>query len=210
MKKKFLIVVMAMCLLAAFMIGGTLAWLTSTPASITNTFTFGKVAITLTETNVDGGSETANSYKLVPGQTLEKDPTVNVIEGSEASWLFVKVVETDAANAISFLMADGWTALTGVNNVYFRQQAAVADDGDGDANEALVNIPVLKNNQVTVSDSLTSAQLASATATIAITAYAVQEGADVGANTEGLDPETQAAEIALAKALAAWNAASFS
>ena len=183
MKKKLLVVIMAMCLLAAFVIGGTLAWLTSTPASITNTFTFGKVEITLTES-------TGTSYTLVPGDDIEKDPVVTVKEGSEACWVFVKVVETDTANVISFELDDSWTQLVDdethpVANVYYKSQAKIADNGD--ATEDDVIIPVIKNNTVAVSDSATGVE----NAEIEITAYAIQS-------------------TGLASAYAAWDEANFS
>ena len=97
MKKfKALLVVACALLLVAASVFGTMAYLTSTD-TVTNTFTVGKVKITLDEAKVgtDGkaltGSDAArvqtNSYKLMPGHTYTKDPTVTVEAGSEAAYV---------------------------------------------------------------------------------------------------------------------------
>ena len=86
MKKKTLALVLALTLLVAGVVGGTLAWLTDQTAEVKNTFTVGDINIGLTETTTD--------YKMVPGNTIAKDPTVTVKANSEACWLFVKVTES--------------------------------------------------------------------------------------------------------------------
>ncbi len=104
MKKfKALLVVACALLLVAASVFGTMAYLTSTD-TVTNTFTVGKVKITLDEAKVgtDGkaltGSDAArvqtNSYKLMPGHTYTKDPTVTVEAGSEASYVRQMVTVT--------------------------------------------------------------------------------------------------------------------
>ncbi len=63
--------------------------------SVTNTFTAGKVSLKLDEAAVDeygvkiDGAErvTENQYRLIPGMTYAKDPTVTVLTGSEASYI---------------------------------------------------------------------------------------------------------------------------
>lgn len=105
MKKfKALLVVACALLLVAASVFGTMAYLTSTD-TVTNTFTVGKVKITLDEAqvNTDGkpikkdgtivqnAAEAErvkeNSYKLLPGHSYTKDPTVTVEAGSEASYV---------------------------------------------------------------------------------------------------------------------------
>ena len=104
MKKfKALLVVACALLLVAASVFGNMAYLTSTD-TVTNTFTVGKVKITLDEAKVgtDGkaltGSDAArvqtNSYKLMPGHTYTKDPTVTVEAGSEASYVRQMVTVT--------------------------------------------------------------------------------------------------------------------
>ncbi len=107
MKKSIALVMMAVLLVAASVMG-TLAYLTST-ATVKNTFTVGKVAITLDEAEVTEYGEAVtpasrvkeNTYKLLPGHTYNKDPMVTVLAGSEPSYIkmtvtFSKANELDA------------------------------------------------------------------------------------------------------------------
>lgn len=137
MKKSIALVMMAVLLVAASVMG-TLAYLTSKD-SVTNTFTVGKVAITLDEAKVneygvaDEGADRVreNKYKLIPGHKYTKDPTVHFAAGSEASYLFVKVengiadIEDDTTIA-SQIIANKWTALDGETGVYYMKVAANA------------------------------------------------------------------------------------
>ena len=101
MKKARKVVVLALCavLLVAGSVMGTLAYLTSTTEKVTNTFTAGNVTITLDEAEVDeygvakagAARVTANEYKLIPGHTYTKDPTIKVAAGSEDCWVFAKL-----------------------------------------------------------------------------------------------------------------------
>ena len=101
-------------------VAGTLAWLTDTTDPVVNTFTVGDINITLTESeNLD--------LKMVPGRTITKDPKVTVNEGSEACWLFVKVVKSENfKDFMTYDKADGWTLLKteGNTEVYYREVAA--------------------------------------------------------------------------------------
>lgn len=128
-KKVFLTVLCAAALVVASVLG-TMAYLTSKTGPVTNTFTVGNVAITLNETDVtpmgvkDTDTKvTENSYKLIPGHTYIKDPTVHVTAGSEESWLFVKVVDEiatieDAKTVATQMSEKGWTAVAGETGVY--------------------------------------------------------------------------------------------
>lgn len=102
MKKfKALLVVACALLLVAASVFGTMAYLTSTTGEVKNTFTVGKVKITLDEAKVgtDGKALTgnnaarvkANSYKLMPGHEYTKDPTVHVTAGSEDAYVRMNV-----------------------------------------------------------------------------------------------------------------------
>lgn len=102
--KKTLTVLLALVLVIAMSVAGTMAYLTSTD-TVTNTFTVGKVQIKLDEAkaNADGtlveGADRvkANSYKLIPGHPYNKDPMVTVLEGSESSYIKMTVTFTKAA-----------------------------------------------------------------------------------------------------------------
>ena len=129
-KKKVFVTVLCAAVLVVASVLGTMAYLTSTD-SVSNTFTVGNVSITLDEAKVDqyGTAVTPaervkeNGYKLIPGRTYIKDPTVHVTAGSEDSWLFVKVVDEIAGieadtTVAAQMAANGWTAVEGATNVY--------------------------------------------------------------------------------------------
>lgn len=103
MKKK--IVALCLCVaLAVVAIGGaTLAYFTDTDEA-KNTFTVGNVEIKLDETNVDdpqGDRVRENSYKLIPGVSYVKDPTITVLEGSEDCYVRMKVTLNNASKIIA-------------------------------------------------------------------------------------------------------------
>lgn len=162
MKKKTLALVLALTLLVAGIVGGTLAWLTDQTAEVKNTFTVGDINIGLTETTAD--------YKMVPGNTIAKDPTVTVKANSEACWLFVKVTEsTDLKDFITYAIAEGWTALPGVDGVYYREVPASAADQ---------TFSVLADDAVAVKSDVTRTMLETAKTdapTLTFKAYAIQK-----------------------------------
>ena len=128
MGKKTKALLLALCAVALVVttVFSTMAYLTSND-SVTNTFTVGKVAITLDETDVTNNTSSRvkeNAYHLLPGNTYTKDPTVHVAANSEDSWIFVKVdnqiADIEANETIAAqIEANGWTALTGVAGVYY-------------------------------------------------------------------------------------------
>lgn len=109
-KSKTLILVLCVAALVAASIMGTLAYLTDRETAV-NTFTVGKVSISLDEAKVnpDGtvadGAErvTENEYHLIPGQSYVKDPTVTVKAESEASYIrmMVTIHNASAVNEIT-------------------------------------------------------------------------------------------------------------
>lgn len=144
-------------------VGGTIAWLTAQTGEVVNTFTVGNIDITL--------AETTTTYKMVPGNTIAKDPTVTVEGGSEACWLFVKIEKAnDLDNFITYSVANGWNELSGEPGVYYREVAA---------SETNQEFNVLTNNQVTVKDSVTKTMMDDLTdttrPTLTFTAYACQK-----------------------------------
>lgn len=163
---KLVVAMLAVTLLIGCAIGGTVAWLTAKTDSVTNTFTYGDINITLAET-------TGNDYKIIPGVNIGKNPEVTVKKDSEACWLFVKVEEegTFVANKVTYSIADGWTKGDGAKipaNVYYRAVDAVKNDTD---------FAVLKDNKIYVSEELSKSDIQSITAQpkLTFTAYAVQK-----------------------------------
>ena len=188
-------VLLVMVLVIGCVIGGSVAWLVSNPDSVVNTFTYGDINITLAET-------TGNSFKILPGNDISKDPKVTVQANSEACWLFVKVDEsnwptftegTPATRKVNYAIAEGWTALDGVPGVYYREVDATSSTGE--------EFSVLKNNKVTVSENLTKAEVNEINKTktannaqtqLTFTAYAVQRDQNIVA----IDTPAEAWEIA--------------
>lgn len=199
-----LVTILAIMLIVGGVVGGTMAWLVDSTEDVVNTFTYGDINIDLEETPTDDGDgdENTNEYKMLPGATINKDPKVTVKQGSESSWLFVKLVESCTAEIydsegnlvasygfddfLAYAIADGWTALTAdidgnpIEGVYYLEvPAEMVKDGD-------VVLGVLKDNTVTVKGSVTKEMLEALTGypTLTVTAYAVQR--------EGVDTAVQA------------------
>lgn len=155
--------VLALVLVLGCALGGTVAWLVAESGPVTNTFTYGDINITLTET-------TGSSYKIIPGVDITKNPKVTVKANSEACWLFVKVEKagTFVEGKVTYSIADGWTPLTGHDGVYYREVGAVTAD---------TGFSILNGNVVKVSDTLTKEDIKNITTkpTLTFTAYAVQK-----------------------------------
>lgn len=175
------IALLALVLVIGCVAGGTVAWLVAKTDPVVNTFTYGNINITLTET-------TGTSYKIIPGTDITKDPKVTVKGGSEACWLFVKVEQTGTfvANKVTYAIDNGWTPLEGEKGVYYREVAAVTADTD---------FSVLEGNKITVKDTLTKGDIkdiAATNPTLKITAYAVQQEniADAATAWKAANPTT--------------------
>ena len=181
-KSKALLLTLCAVLLVAASVMGTMAYLTSTD-EVQNTFTVGQVQITLDEKDTDNSTpdadrDKANAYHLLPGNEYEKDPTVHVNAVSEDSWIFVKVengiaafeaatsTEENGYKSISDqITANGWTALDGVANVYYKPYTKSATGSD---------LIVFSNFKI--ADTANDVQgWATLNATVNITAYAVQK-----------------------------------
>lgn len=175
--------IMAVVLMLGSVIGGTVAWLIATPDPVVNTFTYGDINITLTETDTkldaDDNNNT-NTYKMVPGQTIKKDPVITAKAGSEDMWLFVKLEKSEGFdNFMTYEMEGTWTALSGVGGVYYKEVSA-----DYVATEDK-EFWVLKDHTVVVKDTVTKDMLYELKAypTLTVTAYAVQRaGIDTAAD----------------------------
>lgn len=184
--KKVLLGGVAALALVGTSVFGTYMYLQSTTGTVKNTFTVGKVAITLDEADTDeygaklyvkegelvtdktdtvADRVQANEYKLIPGHNYLKDPTVHVSSESEDSWLFVKVENgisnIEADKKIADQMADkGWSLVGTETTVYAYKDKVTKND----------NIKVFDGFTLTNSATVESY----ANASITITAYAVQ------------------------------------
>lgn len=195
-RSKALLLTLCAVVLVIATVFGTMAYLTSTD-EVTNTFTVGQVKIKLDEAkaNPDGSLVAnadrvkANSYKLLPGHTYNKDPMVTVLKGSEPSYVkmtvtFSKANELDAIFApngadmtsifggydSSNWIAKGNTEDTAKNTrtyEFWYKEAVGAPDADV-ALDALFD-------SITVPGEITKEQLATIKdMTITVNAYAIQ------------------------------------
>ena len=204
MKKK-LMTVLALVLVIAMSVAGTYAYLTSTD-TVKNTFTVGNVAITLdeakvqikldeAEANADGplvanaDRVKANSYKLLPGHTYNKDPMVTVLKGSESSYVKMTVTFTKAAELDAIFAPNGANLLSIFKGYDRANWIYKGNTEDASANtrtyefwykdtvaapDADVALDALFES-ITVPGTITNAQLATIEGmTITVNAYAIQ------------------------------------
>lgn len=151
--------------------GGTVAWLVSKPNAITNVFTVGNINATLTEE--------AKEFKIVPGVNITKDPVATVKAKSEDCYLFVQLTEENwpaftetgsSTRKVKYEIANGWTKLKSENGVYVYYREVTKKDTDQP-------FDVLKDNKVTVSNTLTkeNADAITGTPELTVAVYAVQK-----------------------------------
>lgn len=203
--RKVLLLACSAVLLVCLSVGATLAYLTSTTDNVVNTFTVGKVAIDLNETQVDlngvpvpsAAPVKKNDYKLMPGHTYTKDPTVTVKANSEACYIraFVTVSLSDKFDKLfsdhvkDFAIGDwvtlnaNWTYITNVEDttantrtyeVWYKNgavQPAVTADTDLAPIFSKITVPgVLTNKEI---DTIQGAK-------ITVVAQAIQADGFVG------------------------------
>ena len=170
--KKILSLLLCAVLLVGATIAGTVAYLTSQD-EVTNTFTVGKVVITLDETDVDvngvkdGDTRVeANTYKLIPGHTYTKDPTITVDSGSENCYIFVKIANGLGADA-DITRNEGWDMVSENGNTWVWVYGTFDDP-----------VAVSAGTKVVPFNQFTFAEKADPTdhenSTITVTAYAIQ------------------------------------
>lgn len=168
MKKRTLALLCAVTMVIGIAIGGTVAWLVATPATVTNTFTTSNVAIDLYETASaeDTKHLTDRQLTMVPGVELFKNPTVEVKADSLACYLFVKVTEKnnsltkggvkfapvvwsiENSNPVWNDITDSVTGLAENERLYYiAVDAAIAKAG--------ATYQILKENQVTIDSRVT-------------------------------------------------------
>ena len=155
---------LALVLVLGIAIGGTIAWLTDSTGTVTNTFTTSDIEITLEESD-------DLDLQMIPGHTITKDPKVTVDADSEDCYLFVEITKGATFDDYfeEYEVDTAWTALEGYEGVYY-----IDNPAKGTA------IPVLKNNKVLVSGDVTKTMMenidngATAAPTLGFTAYAIQ------------------------------------
>lgn len=103
-KKTILVAAIAVMLVAALVVGGTLAYFTDKTEAKQNTFTVGNVKIDLTETAWNANE----SHTLVPGKFYDKNPTITVKKGSQDAYVFLEINMNKYASLINLIGVDAY------------------------------------------------------------------------------------------------------
>lgn len=192
MKKKIYIIVVSILSICSFLVGTSVAWLSSTTDTVVNTFTYGDINIKIEETDTqdNDNNEFTNTYKMLPGNKITKDPKITVLANSEDSYLFVEIKESENfKDFMKYELVEGWTLVEGTENVYVKEVTKSGKDQE---------FFVLKDNTVTVLESVTKAMLNDLDKdgqtnypTLSFTAYAVQRDSKI----EAIDTAAEAWSI---------------
>lgn len=103
-KKTILVAAIAVMLVAALVVGGTLAYFTDKTEAVKNTFTVGNVGIDLTETEWDAKAD----HTLVPGKSYGKNPTITVDANSQNAYVFLKLDLNKYVSLINLMGVDAY------------------------------------------------------------------------------------------------------
>lgn len=174
--KKLIIAVVALSLALVGVVGGTLAWLSATSNTVTNTFTYGTIKIELKETNGDKQTDGSILFpRVLPGAQVAKDPTVTVVKGSEKCYVYVLIDNQLGDKATYDIDTTKWARIdekTGTQALY---RYLIGSDNIVDAFSADVEIPVFAH--LTFAGSLDKKTIEDeefANQNVIITAYAHQ------------------------------------
>lgn len=156
-KRNVMTMALSLAMVGVIAVGGTLAYLTATDGSVTNTFTFvtgdegedvinvtlsedkpfepGEQGVAVVTENDEGGYDYTN---VVPHQTLPKAPKVSV-KTKVDSYVYVRVTEGKGENAVtvdSTTLSSNWTLI----------EDATKDDGKTISKVYAYHEPVGHNN----------------------------------------------------------------
>lgn len=182
---KAVVLLLAVVLMIGCVAGGTLAYLMTKSATVTNTFVAGEIG-TLALSETKGKLENdKKQFTVIPGVDIEKDPVVTFNGNNVTAYVFVKVdaqdwsVSTDGKTyslgsnqKVKWEIADGWTKLN--ENVFYREVTA---DTDTENTAETEKYDIIKDNKITVSSEITKADIKNYTKDLSFTAYAIQKDA---------------------------------
>lgn len=103
-KKTILVAAIAVMLVAALVVGGTLAYFTDKSDAKVNTFTMGNVGIDLTETAWHDNDD----HTLIPGKFYDKNPTITVDADSQDAYVFLKLDLNKYVSLINLMGVDAY------------------------------------------------------------------------------------------------------
>lgn len=103
-KKTILVAAIAVMLVAALVVGGTLAYFTDKSDAKVNNFTVGNVKIDLTEDKWNAAAD----HTLVPGKFYDKNPTIKVDANSQDAYVFLKLDLNKYVSLINLMGVDAY------------------------------------------------------------------------------------------------------
>lgn len=179
---KKLIAVLSVILVMCVSVAGTLTYLQVQKGPVVNTFAPSNIDLTLAET-------TGDTYKMVPGVDMSKDPKITV-SGDVDAYVFVKIEEAGNVTVdgteyalddfLSYAIADGWTVHTGTvdtddatngnETVVIYREVKVAD--------TTKSFSVLAGDKITTNTSVTKQMMDAykdSSIKLTFTAYAIQK-----------------------------------
>ena len=191
---KSVFLMLALVLVIGCTIGGILAWLTAQTGDVENTFVAGQIGTLELEEEADQITTTeGHQFIVIPGVDITKDPKVTYTPTTEDgtvpvdAYVFVELTgigqnkwawnataaqyEIKSGNnvVLSFKIADGWTAVPNVSDVYYKTSTGTT---------GLTDDPIIKDNKITVSHLITEDDVeivATAADKLTFTAYAIQQ-----------------------------------
>mgnify|MGYP004469640887 FL=1 len=182
MKKKVTAIALAVCILAVAVIGATMAYFTDTDSK-TNTFTFGKVDIDLTEDSTDANGAVKGVIStgggitypgVLPGLVYSKVPTVKLADNSLPAYVVITatiptIYDWEGLFNYKIDSAFDWDKKTvGENTIYYFYAKETLDEDAG-------RTSVTPFTEVKINPALTQEQLGiNATFDMVINAYAIQ------------------------------------
>lgn len=168
---KVMSLVLAFVLVVGASVAGTLAWLTAQTPTVTNTFTSAELfsdngSFTLWEHEAeddDGDGVytldnsikvTSNSYSILPGVNIPKNPTVDVDGLEEHAYLYIKVTSTLPIGLTYTIDSANWTALSEYDGVYVYSGSNTENNIIKATNAAqkTFEATILTDNQIVVAD----------------------------------------------------------
>lgn len=179
--KKVIVMLLAIALLIGGAIGGTVAYLMTQSAPVTNTFVAGRIGgLNLTETDTDPDTPAEDhEYTVIPGVPIVKDPKLSFNSHNVDAFVFIKIdhqgwaldngTYSNVGGKVTWSIAEGWTKLSDTNtnrSIYWRKVAKT---------DYLDEVSIIKDNCINVDTSITQTELNSdACEVMTFTAYAIQ------------------------------------
>lgn len=175
--KKAVLLLLVVVLLIGCTIGGTVAYLMTKTSTVTNTFVAGNIGnLALTE-------NTGESYIVVPGKEIEKDPVITFSGNNVPAYVFLEIdatgwTVTGSDTTYTYTIGtgekemkwtlEGWKAVPNNPGVYYQEV---------DANTNL-NASIISGNKISVGSAITKDDLGANSAylkNLTFTAYAIQK-----------------------------------